>query len=133
VIRLTVANDSPELLDLIGEVLASDRYVPTLLDSVEDDLLDRIRGSAPNLLLIDLRHGDDARRGWTIVQELRRTPEFTDLPVILCSADPIALSDLQADLCRATGVVTFALPFAIDDLLRTVRRLTDREEPIRWR
>lgn len=131
-VRLTVANDSPELLDLIGEVLASDRHVPTLLDSVADDLLDRIRDSAPHLLVIDLRHGDDARRGWRIVQELRRIPEYADLPVILCSADPLALSEMRADLCKVGCVVPLTLPFDVDDLLGTVRRLTDRKESFSW-
>jgi DNA-binding response OmpR family regulator len=132
VVRLTVANDSPELLDLFGEVLASDRHVPTLLDSIDDDLIDRIRCSAPHLLVIDLRHGDDARRGWRIVQELRLIPEYADLPVILCSADPVALSNLQADLCKAAGVEPLTLPFEMDDLLRTVRRLTDGKEAFTW-
>ena len=128
VVRLTVANDSSELLDLFGEVLASDRHVPTLLDSEDDDLLGRIRRSTPELLVIDLRHGDEPRRGWTIVQQLKATAEFRTLPVILCSADLVALADLHADLCTATGVVPFTLPFEVGDFLRLVRSLTRTKE-----
>ncbi len=126
--RLTVVNDDPALLDVIGEILRGDRYVTTLLESVQDDLLQRIRRSEPDLLMIDLRHGDDARRGWEIVRELRRTPGCEHMPVVLCSADIPALSEVQPELEVAADVVTLELPFEIHEVLESIQTLLGRRE-----
>lgn len=127
-VRLTVVNDNPELLDLIGEILEGDRYVTTLIDSVEGDLLQRICGSAPDLLVIDLRQGDDARHGWDIVQQLRGTAGCETLPVVLCSADIAALNEVEPELEATPRVMALRLPFEIEELLRSIRRLIGRQE-----
>lgn len=126
--RLTVVNDSPELLDLIGEILEGDRYVTTLIGNVQDDILQRICLSEPDLLMINLRHGDDDRRGWEIAQEMRSMSGCEELPVVLCSADIAALSEVEPELSAASGVVVLRLPFAIDELLGSIRRLIGRRE-----
>ena len=127
-VRLTVVNDNRELLDLIGEILEGDRYVTTLIESVQDDLLEQICRSEPDLLMIDLRHGDDARHGWEIVQELRGTSGCEDLPVVLCSADVEALNEMEPELGAAARVVALRLPFEIDELLQSIRRFIGRRE-----
>lgn len=127
-VRLTVVNDNPEVLDLIGEILEGDRYVTTLIDSVKGDLLARICGSSPDLLVIDLRHGNDARHGWDIVRELRSTSDCEHLPVVLCSADIAALNAVEPELVVTPGVMALRLPFEIDDLLQSIRRLIGRQE-----
>lgn len=130
-VRLTVVNDNPEVLDLMGEILQGDRYVTTLIDNVHGDLLQRICRSSPDLLVIDLRHGNNARHGWELVQELRRTPDWTFLPVLLCSADIAALNDVEPELEATTGVMALKLPFGIDDLLQSIRRLIVTREASR--
>ena len=131
-VRLTVVNDNPELLDLIGEILEGDRYATTLIEGAQDDLLQRICRSEPDLLMIDLRHGNDARHGWELAQELRGTPGCEDLPVMLCSADIAALSEVERDLEATPGVVAFRLPFTIDDLLGSIRSLISGREAHTW-
>jgi len=42
--RLTVVNDDPALLDVMGEILRGDRYVITLIESIQDELLQRSVG-----------------------------------------------------------------------------------------
>ena len=123
-VRLTVVNDNPELLDLIGDILEGDRYATTLIDSVGDDLLERICRSRPDLLMIDLRHGDDARHGWEIVRQVRRVVGCEHLPVVLCTADIAALDEMKPEVQAVGDVVTLRLPFEIDELLRSVRSLT---------
>lgn len=127
-VRLTVVNDNPELLDLMGEILEGDRYVTTLIESVQDDLLQRICRSEPDLLMIDLRHGDDARRGWDIVQQLRDTAGCEHMPVVLCSADIPALNELEPELHAAADVVALKLPFEVDEVLSSIRTLIGRRE-----
>ncbi|MDQ3480100.1 MAG: response regulator [Actinomycetota bacterium] len=126
--RLTVVNDDPALLDVMGEILRGDRYVITLIESIQDELLQRIRRSEPDLLMIDLRHGDDARRGWEIVRELWRTSGREHMPVVLCSADIPALSEVQPELEVAADVVTLELPFEIHEVLESIQTLLGRRE-----
>ena len=127
-VRLTVVNDTPEVLGLFGEILEADRYVTTLIDNVEDDLLRQICRSSPDLLVIDLRHGDDARHGWDIVKELRRTPDCEQVPVVMCSADIAALNEVEPELEATPGVMALKLPFEVDDLLQSIRRLIGSQE-----
>lgn len=128
--RLTVVNDDPDLLDLIGEILEGEGFVTTLIEGVGDDLLEEICQSKPDLLMIDLRHGDDAHQRWRIVQELRRTAGG-DLPVVLCSADKAAVRGVEAELEAPVDVATLMLPFEIDDLLQSIRRLSGGREEFR--
>ena len=126
--RLTIVNDNPELLDLIGEILEGDRHQATLIDGNQDGLLEQICRSKPELLVIDLGHGDDAAHGWRLVQELRGTPGCEALPVVLCSADIKALSDLEPELNEQGRVAALRLPFEIDELLQSIGNLTGRQE-----
>ena len=127
-VRLTVVNDNPEVLGLFGEILEADRYVTTLIDNVQDDLLRQICRSSPDLLVIDPRHGDDARHGWEIVKELRRTPDCEHLPVVMCSADIAALNEVESELEATPGVMALKLPFEVEDLLQSIRRLIGSQE-----
>jgi len=126
--RLTVVNDDPALLDVMGEILRDDRYMITLIESVQDELLQRIRRSEPDLLVIDLRHGDDARRGWEIVRELRRTSGREHVPIVLCSTDIPALSEVQPELEVAGDVLTLELPFEVQEVLESIQTLLGRRE-----
>ncbi len=130
-LRLTVVNENPEVLDLMGAILEGERYVTTLIESVEGDLLQQICRSKPDLLMIDLRHEDNARHGWDIVQDLRRTSGCLKLPVVLCSADIAALNEVEPEIEATHGVVALKLPFEIDDLLQSIRRLIGRREAAR--
>lgn len=127
-VHLTVVNDNPELLELVGEILEGDRYVPTLIESAQDDLLQKICRSEPDLLMIDLRHGDDNRRGWEIVQEIWKTSGCEDLPVVVCSDDVAALSEMEPELNAASRVVALKVPFGVDELLGSIHRLIVRGE-----
>jgi CheY-like chemotaxis protein len=127
-VRLTVVNDNSELLDLLGEILEGQQYVTTLIENVQVDLRQQICRSEPDLLMIDLRHGNDACHGWDIVRELRGTAGCEDLPVLLCSADIQTLNELEPELRRAAGVVALRLPFEIDELLQSIRRLIGTRE-----
>jgi CheY-like chemotaxis protein len=127
-VRLTVVNDNSELLDLLGEILESHHYATTLIQGVQADLLQQICRSEPDLLMINLRHGSDARHGWDIVRELRGTSGCEDLPVILCSADIQTLDEMEPQLKTAGRVLALRLPFGIDELLQSVRRLIGTRE-----
>lgn len=121
--RVTVVNDNPEFLELVRDILEDDRYDTTTIDGDRDDALDAIRASRPDLLMIDLRKGPDELHGWDIAQEVRRAPELSGLPILVCSADTEALEALEEDLTATRHVGTLTKPFRIDALTEAIDSL----------
>jgi CheY-like chemotaxis protein len=121
--RVTVVNDNPEFLDLVHDILEGDRYDTTLVDGDRPDALHLIRSSRPDLLMIDVRLGVEGDHGWEIAQEVRSEPQFEELPVLLCSADTLALQELESGLAETRRVATLAKPFEIEALVSTIEQL----------
>lgn len=126
--RVTVVNDNPEFLGLIGEILTSDRIVPTLIDGDRGDVLEHIRESNPDILMIDLRLGADGLHGWDIAQSVRRDAELAELPILVCSADHQAMNEV-AEQSEAETVELLHKPFSLDDFTAAIDRLLGRSAP----
>ena len=73
--------------------------------------------------MIDVRLGVEGDHGWEIAQEVRGEPQFKELPVLLCSADILALKGLESGLAETRRVATLEKPFTIDDLVSTIDQL----------
>lgn len=121
--RVTVVNDTPDFLALVGDILEGDRYDTVLIDGDRGDALELVRESKPDVLMIDLRLGQEGLSGWEIAQQVRASPEFAGLPVLICSADALAMRDLQADLAGTRHVATLEKPFSIDQLIQAIEHL----------
>jgi CheY-like chemotaxis protein len=121
--HVTVVNDSPEFLDLVHDILEGDRYDTTLIDGDRPDVLELIRSSQPDLLMIDVRLGVPGDHGWEIAQEVRSEPRFEELPVLLCSADMLALEALESDLAETRSIATLEKPFTVEQLVATIDQL----------
>ena len=121
--RITVVNDNPEFLELVHDILEGDRYDATTIDGDRPDALARIRESRPDLLIIDLRLGTQGLNGWRIAQKVRAEEEFDGLPVLVCSADVLALKEIEEDLARERQVESLSKPFSIGQLTEAVDRL----------
>jgi two-component system, OmpR family, response regulator VicR len=126
--RVTVVNDSPEFLELVHDILADERIPTVLVDGDKPDALGRIRESRPDVLMIDLRMGSDELHGWDIAQEIRRDSELSEVPILVCSADPVALESIREQLDDTRRVGTLTKPFSIDHLIETIAEL---HEPAR--
>ena len=122
--RVTVVNDSPDFLDLVGDILADERIPTILVDGDKPDALERIRASRPDVLMIDLRMGSDELHGWDIAQEIRRDAELADVPILVCSADPMALASIQDQLDGTRRVSALTKPFSIDHLIEAIDQLS---------
>jgi len=118
--RVTVVNDTPDFLDLVHDILEGDRYETTLIDGDQGDAFELVRASRPDLLMIDLRLGGQGLSGWEIAQRVREEPDFKGLPVIVCSADVQAMSELESDLAGTRHVATLSKPFEIQELTDTI-------------
>ncbi len=121
--RVTVVNDNAEFLDLVHDILEGDRYETTMIDGDRPEVLDLIRSSRPDLLMIDVRLGVPGDHGWEIAEAIRSEPQFTQLPVLLCSADVVALRELELGLAETRRVAMLEKPFTVDDLTSTIDQL----------
>ncbi len=121
--RITVVNDNPAFLELVGEILADDRHETTLIDGDLSNALDRIKASHPDVLMIDLRMGGERLHGWEIAQEVRRDPDLDRVPVLVCSADVDALHEIAEDLQTTQRVRALQKPFGIDELSQAIDEL----------
>jgi CheY-like chemotaxis protein len=121
--RVTVVNDSPEFLDMMGDWLASERYHATLIDGDDVNSIEPIRASGPELLIVDLRLRGSQISGWDILTAIRADTELGNLPVIICTGDSFEVRERAEDVAAMPGVEILLKPFAIDDLEAMVRRL----------
>lgn len=125
--RITVINDDPDFLAMVGDVLTEERYVVTLIDGEdESEPTERIAASDPDLLIIDLRLGSDDLRGWQLMQSVRATPRFGALPVLVCSGDVRAIAGLADDIAMMRNAASLTKPFGVDELDGAVANLLAR-------
>ncbi len=120
---MTVINDSPEFLEMMGDFLEGERFAASLIDGDDISSLEPIRATDPALLIVDLRLEGADFSGWDILQATRADPELGSLPVIICSADSAQLRDRAEAVAQMPGVEILMKPFALDDLDALVRRL----------
>jgi CheY-like chemotaxis protein len=111
--RITVIDDSPEILEVLGDALRREGVDVTLLD--ERSSIDQIAASTPDVLMVDLRLGTDHLPGWQIIRHVRGHPGLLDVPIIVCSA---ALDQLRTYGGSAVDQRTWLLPkpFSLTDL-----------------
>jgi CheY-like chemotaxis protein len=121
--RITVVNTHPEFLELVRDILESDRYEAITIDVDQPGALDLIRASAPDLLMIDLRLGQEGANGWDLARELRSESGFAGLPILVCSGDLAALNDIEPTISDDPRIKTLAKPFGVDELTDAIDRL----------
>ncbi len=105
--RVTVVDDSPELLALLGDVLGLDGLDVSLLDGATT--LDVINQSAPDLLVVDWRFTADRLTGLEIIRQARSHPALRGVPIVVCSAAP-------EELRRMPQLSILDKPFSLEEL-----------------
>ncbi len=113
---ILLVDDEPEMLQLFGRMLASTGEGYRLLRAYNGQMaLDMLRERRPDVVLLDLvMPGID---GYRIIEEKKRDPEVSDIPVIAISAlDPARESIIgnSLTLTRSNGL-------AFQDLLSCIR------------
>ena len=119
--RITVINDNPEFLELMSAILDDDAGYAVTLVNGEAAAIDDIAASAPDLMIIDLLLGGAS--GWDIVALSRADARLAGVPIIICSADVLALRERESELAQIGNVHVLAKPFGIDALQSLVERL----------
>lgn len=125
--HIVVVNDSPEFLDVMADLLHDHRYAATVIDGDREDAVELVRAAEPDGLIIDLRLGRDELHGWDVLQEIRRDPQLSELPTVICSGDLEGLAGLDEKLAGFRRVATIRKPFAVAEMLSTLEHVLERK------
>jgi CheY-like chemotaxis protein len=129
--RITVINDNPEFLEMMNALLEEESgYDVTTIDGDEIEDVEPIRRSRPELLIIDLRlRREGGLSGWGVLQAVRRDPELSQLPTILCTGDLLGLEEHAEAIFQDPKVETLQKPFHVAELENLVRRFIGEATP----
>ena len=122
--RISVVNDNPDFLELMSAILDEDAGYDVQLFNGKEMGIDELAASDPNLIVVDLLLGGAS--GWEVVTLSRADQRLADVPIIVCSADVVALRDRAEELASIGKVHVMAKPFGIDELTDLVERLVGR-------
>lgn len=127
--RITVVNDNPEFLELVRDVLQDERHAATAVDADDDQVLERVLASRPDLLIVDLRlESSDTLDGWQFVEAVRAESQYADLPVLICSGDLAALESVREATKSMTRTEVLTKPFGLNELDGALGRLLAQRE-----
>ncbi len=116
--RIMVMDDSPEILDLLQDLLTEEGYAvaPCSVPVVDPTVVTQAR---PDLIILDLLFAGQAL-GWPLLQQLEQHPAMARVPVIVCTAAAHEVARHMAEL-EARNIPVVAKPFDVDELLAMVR------------
>ena len=128
--RLTVVDDSPEVLAVLEAALRTDGAEVAMFG--RNVTLHDIQASDPDLLVIDLRLGAENLRGLQIIRRVRSHPELRHVPIIVCSAALDAITRHEDELHGIADLFVLAKPFSLEDLEARVEEALGepREAPL---
>lgn len=126
--RISVINDNADFLELMSAILDDDAGYDVTVFNGESTAIGEIAAADPALIIVDLLLGGAS--GWEIVTLARADERLADVPIIICSADVIALRDRAAELEHIGNVHLLAKPFGIDEVTDLVERLVGRGQPV---
>ena len=112
--KILLADDDITMLRLLKTLLGMEGYqVVTLLD-MPGDIMDNIRSTKPDILLIDIFLGD--RNGMDVVRQIRQMPDLNGIRIIMVSGID------KTEECLAAGADEFLLkPYMPNELFAKPR------------
>ncbi|MDQ3706106.1 MAG: response regulator [Chloroflexota bacterium] len=126
--HILIVNDAEDLRHLMRDILQGEGGYEVTEGTYRPGMSihEWVEGLKPDLVIADVMF-DQEPLGFELVDTLRLNPATAHIPIILCSGAITALRERQAYLAeRRVGVLY--KPFAVDDLLRTVKQMLDEWE-----
>jgi two-component system, cell cycle response regulator DivK len=116
--KVLIADDYPEMRELLGRQIEYLGYIPILAENGQDVVEKAIR-EKPGLILLDMIM--PIMDGWEAVRNLRANPETKDIPILAATA-LFHQSDLNT--CMDQGCNGYInKPFTIAELKKKVAEL----------
>ena len=106
--KVLVVEDTYDLREMLGTVLAAHGWNPILVESGQK-ALDKLERETPSVILMDLRMPD--MNGFELATILKKHPVYRSIPILVVTAFPDPIARQQ---CLAAGCDDFiSKPFAI--------------------
>jgi twitching motility two-component system response regulator PilH len=115
--RVLIVDDSPAQVKLLHGLLEREGYSPIDLSDPRR-VEETIANERPTLILLDVVMPE--RNGFQVCRELKRSSEFSTIPVILVTSKDTASDRYWGEQQGADGYVT--KPFTPEELMRAVKR-----------
>jgi DNA-binding response OmpR family regulator len=114
--KVLLADDDFTMVSLLKTLLGMEGYTVATLWDKKGNILDNIRKEKPDVLIIDIYLGD--HNGMDIVRQIRKTPNLSELNIIMASGID------KTEECLAAGANDFLLkPYMPDELFKKLRNL----------
>ena len=120
--HILLVDDDADLLEMVTHALQSYHFKVSVLQG-ESQLYSFLQNEKPHAILMDVYWaGKDGR---TICRQLKLTPEYKDIPVILYSAGDISDDSIRHSLANHF----FPKPFDIQKLSLMLQKLITQATP----
>ena len=117
---ILVMDESSEVLALLHEILTEEGFSLTLSRELLD--LEQIRACSPALIIMERRFDGLLAPSWEVVRRTRQDCKLERIPIVLSTAHRSArMSGWLEQELRGIGVHVLLKPYAIDELLGTIR------------
>lgn len=114
--KILVADDNPDIIDLLSSRLKSKNYNVVSADSGVNALL-RVIEENPDLIILDIKMPSGTGIG--VFENLKRNTKTADIPVIFITAYAGKEIEEQVEEMGAYGFL--AKPFDSEELMRMIR------------
>ena len=118
--KIVIVEDDPDIRTLLRTMLPLKGYEPRLWQVGTDPVL-LIQQAQPDMVILDVRIRS-SEDGWAVLERLQEDPATARIPVLVCSADVMALQHRAVEL-RARGYAALAKPFVFTDLFAALTLL----------
>jgi len=116
--KILIADDDPDILELISEILAENNFKVLTTDN-GCAVIQKAQTEHPGLIILDIMLPE--LDGYTICERLKKLPETKDIPILVISAH---LSKQMIFNLYAIGIKYYLCkPFDINELLNQVNYL----------
>jgi CheY-like chemotaxis protein len=118
-VKILVADDEPEVLDLVRLMLEWEGGYRVLGAGDGEEALSRARADAPDLILMDIKM--PRKNGLDALNDLQADPALSSVPVIMLSV-VTTYPEMQSAL-RQGAVAYLPKPFELKEMVRLVERV----------
>ena len=121
--KILVADDEPEIVDIVKRMLEDEYEVITAYDG--EEALEKAKKEKPDLILLDILM--PKLDGWETLKKLKEDEELKNIPVSMLTALPLTPDDTkEKPIDKIENYIV--KPFTKETLLKKIKDIFEREE-----